>query len=487
MSAKKLLVDYERLRQKSLWRILASDNACTTLAMLQTHLYDKETSLPTSGFRDRIERELDSLRADGKLLNSSSAAEYIAGWLRDDFIVRKFPAGAREEVYELSSSTVDAVRFLSGLLEPHAMATESRLSLVLGALLQLEQDTNTDKFKRIERLEAERDGIDRQIEAIHNGQMRILPHDAAVERAREIISLSESIISDFRRVREDFERLNRELREDIVKNTGSRGDVLESVFEGIDVIGRSDSGRSFTAFWRLLTDPEQSTTLEDAMDSLLGRKFMQKLSIPEKRALSSVTKNLLRQGGAVHEVLQHFARSLKHFVQSREFLEQRHLNQVLVEAQRQAIDVREKVRPSTLLNFTLELTGGKFRSFSHVGLFDPSLQAPVLPMISGDDPEITLETVNELVQQAEIDFRQLKENIVATLQDRSQASIGDVFSLFPPQQGLGSIVGMMSLGARHGVITDRSERIVWHGMDEQQRAAKIPAIYFLKDNIHALQ
>jgi len=38
--------------------------------------------------------------------------------------------------------------------------------------------------------------------------------------------------------------------------------VLDALFAGVDVIGESDAGKTFAAFWRLLTDPEQSATLE---------------------------------------------------------------------------------------------------------------------------------------------------------------------------------------------------------------------------------
>ncbi|PSD25937.1 hypothetical protein C7E12_19135, partial [Stenotrophomonas maltophilia] len=49
---------------------------------------------------------------------------------------------------------------------------------------------------------------------------------------------------DFRRVRDDFEQLNREFRERIIDDEGERGDVLSQLFEGVDVIGESDAGRS---------------------------------------------------------------------------------------------------------------------------------------------------------------------------------------------------------------------------------------------------
>ena len=62
-------------------------------------------------------------------------------------------------------------------------------------------------------------------------------------------------------------------------------------------------------------------------------------------------------------------RSLKNFVQSQEFLEQRRLNQVLREAQRTALAVKEEVRVTDALNYTLNLTSSNIRSVHLNGLF----------------------------------------------------------------------------------------------------------------------
>jgi hypothetical protein len=75
-------------------------------------------------------------------------------------------------------------------------------------------------------------------------------------------------------------------------------------------------------------------------------------------------------------------------------------------------------------------------------LHDPSLQALPGQMAEGDAPPID-RSVSELVAQSEIDFRTLKANVLAVLEQRSQASIADVLEQFPAAQGLGSVVGLL--------------------------------------------
>ncbi len=468
------------MRAEPLWRLLAADNGPVVIGLLQTHLYEKERSLPASVLYDRIARDLEGLRARGEDLPQTAQA-YVAAWVADGYLVRRFPPGAAEEEFELSTAAVEAIRFLSGQARPHAAATESRLALVIEALVRLAEETDTDKFRRIDRLLAEQARIEREIEAIHSGQMRVLPYDTALERAREIIALADDLAGDFRRVRDRFEQLNRELRERILDGDGHRGDVLESLFAGMDLIAESDAGRTFSAFWRLLTDPEQSATLEESLDQVLARGFADQLEPGERRFLIRLTGMLLEQGGQVHDVMQAFARSLKHFVQSREYLEHRRLNHLLRQAQREALALKESVRATETLDYVLELTSSRIRSVSQWMLHDPSLEAVPGAMAEGEPPPVDLESVGELVSLSEIDLRALRANIRALLRERAQVSIGDVLERFPATQGLGSVVGLLALGSRYGCRGEGRETVTWVGADDRRRQARIPLIFFLRE------
>lgn len=485
MKAAKVIANYRNLRSQPLWRLLAADHGPTIIGLLQTHLYEAERSLPASIFHERIERDLEELRAQGEDLPQPAQA-YIANWLSNGYIERRFPVEVTEEEYELSASTTDAIRFVSGLVQPRSAATESRLALVIDALVRLAEDTDTDKFRRVDRLMAEQVRIDKEIDAIQRGEMRVLPHEASLERTREIIVLADELAGDFRRVRDQFERLNRELRERIMDNDGSRGEVLDSLFAGIDLISDSEAGRTFAAFWRLLTDPEQAATLDQALDSIMTREFVAQLDSRERRFLLRLTRTLLEQGGMVHDVLQTFARSLKHFVQSREYLEQRRMNQLLKEALRAALNLKDEVSATETLEFTLELTSSRLRSYSQWKLYDPALQATASGMAEGEPAPIDLASVSDLVAQSEIDFKSLKANIRDILASRDQATIADVLEVFPAAQGLGSVVGLLSLGSRHGFPASQQEVVAWIGADNCRRSAKIPKLYFVRERVNEL-
>jgi hypothetical protein len=474
-----------RMRDETAWKLLAAAHAPIALAILATHLSEKERRLPSSIFHERISRELEQLRVHGEDV-PQSAQYYISQWLVAGFLERSYEPQASEEVYELSAAAIQAVRFIHGLSEKRTVATESRLSMVIQQLGHLAEATEPDPESRIQNLLKEQERIDAEIRDIRAGKFEKLADDRALERARELIVLADELANDFTQVRTRFQELNRKLRESIVENEGSRGDVLESLFAGIDVIAESDEGRTFKAFWRLLTDPEQSMELEVALDKVLSREFSVQLERHERRFLSQLTRVLLERGEHVHEVLQHFARGLKQFVQSREYQEQRRINKLLKQAQRIALNIKDEVSPIKEIGHTLTLTSSRIKSLSQLYLHDPTLDEVDAKISRADAAEISLESISDLVAQSEIDFRSLKNNIRLLLELNDQISIGQILESHPAEQGLGSIIGYVAIGSSHGIVTKERESVVWHGNDRQQRHATIPRIFFVKASSHEI-
>lgn len=473
------------MRNEPLWQLLASDNGPVIIGLLQFHLYEEQHKLPASILLERLGQDLEELRTKGDNLPQTAQA-YVAKWVKNGYLERHFPSGASEEEYELTTAAVEAIRFLSGIYQPHSVATESRLSLVIQSLKGLADDTDADNHRRIERLEAEKIRIDKEIKSIETGLIRVLPKESALERTREVIALADDLTGDFRRVRDQFAQLNRELLEHILDTEENRSEVLDSLFSGIDLISESEAGRTFTAFWNLLTDPEQSSMFDAAVTDVMSREFTKELDPKERRFLRRLTGILLEQGGAVHEVLQTFARSLKHFVQSREYLEQRRINQLLKEAQHAALVIRDETKVTESIEYSLELTSSRLRSLSQWVLYDPSLEADPEEMLPGVSPMLDLQSVSDLVTKSEIDFRTLKKQVYSLLEHSDQVSISDIFARYPAKQGLGSVIGLLALGNRHGTLTDTVETVTWVSENDEERRARIPKIYFVKERMHEL-
>lgn len=481
MKAVRQVIANRRLRRESAWALLALDQAPVALGLLGAFLGGQERRLPGSILLERVRRAIEELRAGGEVL-PQTPENYLAAWLRAGYLVRSFPPGAVEEEYELSAAAVRALRFVQGLEEQRVVATESRLSLVIDQLRQLAEQTETDPRARLEILLRERERLDAEIEAVRAGRLEPLPAERARERVREVTALARELLGDFRRVRDEFARINRELRERIVEHEGSRGEVLDKVFAGVDVVAKSEAGRTFRAFWRLLTDPEQSLAFEEALERVLSREFARELDVGERRFLLQLTRSLLDNGAEVHDVLQQFARGLKQFVQSQAWREQRRLHRLLRVAQRRAREAREHVSPIRELDFSLYLTSARLHSVAQWQLHDPERERSAGGMVEAEAMTLSLESVSELVAQSEIDFRALRAQVAALLETRPQVSVAEVLEACPAEQGLGSVVGLLALASRDGYAGEETDRVCWTGRDGQRRCARIPRLYFVKES-----
>ena len=482
MKALRASAALKMLRERPLWRLLAADKAPAVMGLMQSLLLEQDKTLSSSIFYERLARELDILRSHGYDMPQTPQI-YVADWIGEGWLSRRFPVGASEEVFELTAEAISALRFLSGLLKPRTAATESRLATVIQQLTRLAEETDANPETRMATLVAERKRIDAEIRDLERHGVKTLPDERALERTREIIVLAEELAADFRNVRDEFDRLNRGLRQSLMESDGSRGEVLEALFAGVDLIAQSEHGKTFTAFWRLLTDTEQAATLAESLEVVTSRTFSRRLELKEKRFLQNLTVTLMAEGGTVHEVIQQFARSLKTFVQSREFQEQRRLHRLLKTAQQAALEVHAKIRPTQELNYILTLSSSRIRSVSQWELRDPSLNVADASMPDAEAAELSLEDVEDLVRQSEIDFRTLRQHLRAALVDVSQITVRELLERFPAEQGFGSVVGYVALGAKHGEMTAETEIVSWVGSDGRHRKAKVPAIYFLRESM----
>jgi Protein of unknown function (DUF3375) len=463
-----------------LWKLLASDKAPLVLGVLQDLLLGEEKVVPASVLLEKLNQELQQLKGAAEDMPQSAQA-YLALWLSEGWLTRRLPVGAQEEQYELTTDAVTAIRFLQGVLQPRAMATESRLAIVMQQLTKLAEDTNPDPSSRRAALLAERARIDRELEQVGRGVVETLPAERALERARDIIGLADELVADFRRVREDFDQLNRQLRADLLNNEGSRGQVLEQLFAGMDLIGETPAGKTFYAFWRLLTNIEQATIFSESLTEVVTRDFASELGTSEKRFLRNLTNRLLDEGGSVHEVLQTFSRSLRNFVQSREYQEQRRFSIILRESQRDALAIKEHIRPNQDVGFSLWLPSAQLRSAAQWRLYDPADRAAPGGMEDAPESSMNLQDIASMVRNSEIDFGVLRRNIYECLQQSPVVDIEELLRIYPATQGLGSVVGYIHLALRHGQVTARTAQVSWTGMDEVARSAVVPAVYFLKD------
>ena len=475
-------MDFERnftevigVRNSATWRLLAADKGDCVIALLKTVLFDdmRFHVLEGSVLASRVSDGLEALRAKGKDF-PRTALEYLNAWVGEGYLIRRFPPGAMEEEFELSGASIDAIRFVSNLARPLPTMTESRLAMVIQAVSKLSDDTDPDVGRRLQRLREDLDRRQNEIDLVASGQLGVLEPAVATERAKEIAALAEGLLEDFRRVMDEFEKLAAKFRADVHMSNEPRGVVLERFFKGYLTLDATDAGRTFAGFYKLLSDEAQQELLTSSLERLRDEDFFNSLDDRDKRLLTNLVQDLVVQAIAISKVTSAIDESLRRFVEGPDFMRGRELDKLLAKAISLAIECKDYYNPITRLETALSLSARKFRSVSQL-IWDPlGPRAPLEAFRKAGGSGLDLAEIWEAVDISEIDFEDLKGNILAMLELMDPVSVVEVLERYPARQGLASVAGLIHLAHRHGErVEDSRETACWKALGEMERSSRI--------------
>lgn len=293
------------------------------------------------------------------------------------------------------------------------------------------------------------------------GDIDVLSPAQATERLRDILSLVEEVPADFARVRSEFEGLNRDLRERLIDQEGSRGAVLDDIFLGVDLLASSEAGRSFTGFYALLLDAERGVEFEDSVQGVLGRDFMDAVTTVHARKLRRILPMLQERSSEIHGVMTAFSRSLRRFVQSQEFQQDRLINRELRSAHRLALATSETIKPFVKTNLTLDLSSVPFDSVASLSLHNPGDFTASPEIVEHEPVPVDIEDLRALARASDIDLEELRSNVDTALDQLTVATIGEVLAIRPATQGVASVVGLLVLAEQHGQQLPGREDVLW--------------------------
>lgn len=474
-------------RQRATWRLLAADDAPSVMAILKSVSAGGTRTLAGAEIHEQVRLHLEELRSDGEDLRQEPK-DYISQWVLKGWLNRRLVGESAQEIYELSSSAQTAIRMMEEAISPRSLATESRLALMINLAAQLEAETNPDAAGQIDFLRTRFYEAQEALLRATNGKIQVLDDARAAERLQDLVSQLQEITGDFSRLKEEFSHVDRAFRRKLIEGGESRAEVLDRVFSSLEIIEDTEAGKSFLAFWRLLNTSSQYEALENAIDGLLQRGFSGSLTREQRRSLQRLQEGLMSGARHVHGTLHGLSRGLKAFVQSKEYREHQRMRSLLAEARQRALLANKTVSLTADTGIEITLPDVQISSISQWSLKTAEEEFPGFALNQAVDPEISLEEIGRQMMAAEIDMATLVSNIKDALQKRSQISIGELCTLYPVHQGLGSVIGYMHLGAQHAIeeLPPRRERVFWVDGGGSPRSAHIRAAYFTKEKQHEL-
>lgn len=458
-------------------RLLASPHAPVILAIVAEHFDDGGRRRPAVEIYELIVQDFRALRGEYELTRTPQ--QYINDWVRAGWFVRSSGTAQSGELLEPSEDALYALDIFARWESPPTSATASRIESLSSSLHALARDTDPDISSRLERLQREREELDRRIEQVSRGEFDVLSSAQIKERITDILDAAAGVPADFARVRHELEELNRSLRRQLLDPDGTRGDVLNNIFDGVDLISESDAGQSFNGFYAVLLDQERSAFIDEWIASILARPEAASLSPIDRGRVRRLFRDMEAGGADVNLMMTHLARSLRHYVTSEQFNEDRRMVELLRETRSLAAvaATASELSPIHRMNTPLVRIGMPVSSVSALRLRNPGEEIVEDAPKKAEPESADLETLLELVRESEIDMEELTRAVEGSIEKRGTATVSAVLSDYPATQGLASVVGLLYLGLKHGQPTFDSEVVTW---DEgnQPRTARIPGWFF---------
>ncbi len=325
-------------------RLLCSDNFAMSVSFFHAVFVEaRRTTMAQSELVRHLEDYLFTLNERQSGAFPKTAQEYLNDFAGSGYL-RKYYADADEPLYDLTPQTQKALEWIESLQKREFVGSRSRFSLIFDLLEELAFETDLDDEARIAKLEAQKREIDAQIDAIRSKTARRFDESRIKEQYMQIEEIARNLKYDFAEIEYNFRDLNTRAMETIALREDAKAEVLGSIFAIEDEIRDSDQGKSFFAFWQLLTDMQRSARLSELIEKLYALESVNRFD-PQRR-LKNLKYELLGSGEKIVTVTGRLIEQLRRFIDDRVWVENRRILQLCRGIEKQALDLRESMPKS---------------------------------------------------------------------------------------------------------------------------------------------
>jgi hypothetical protein len=462
------------------WRLLRLEHAPLIISFLhRTYIEPNRRILAADEFTTLLDDELYVLRQQrGADSFPRRAEEYLSDWVGKDLLRKLWVSGSDDPHIDLTPATEKAIQWVSTLRERPFIGTESRLLMFVELLRQVAEESDPDPERRLIALQKQKADLDEQIAKVSRGEVDILSDSEVRDRFQQIAQLAQGLLADFREVEHNFRTLSRSARERIAMWDGSKGSLLDELWQSRDDIRDSDQGRSFEAFCDFLL----SVSGREELSSLLSVA----LDLPAIRSqakdmrLGRVHYDWIAAGEATQQTVASLSQQVRRFLDDQALLENRRIMDILRGIESHALAMRGNP-PTDLLVYIDEM-----KCDIELPVDRPLFRPPIRLAIKEFTPEAGEAEADPdaLYSQVVVDRTSLANHISSTVAEHGPVSLRDLTYLQPLKHGLAELVTYLDLGSSRfetEILGFMNEQITWQtieGPEEIERQATMHRILF---------
>ncbi|AAN69295.1 MULTISPECIES: DUF3375 domain-containing protein [Pseudomonas] len=210
-----------------------------------------------------------------------------------------------------------AFRFVDSLDDRVMTSTASRLSVVQREIENLETNLNSDPKSRALSLKRRIRELQIELDRAKAGHVPIFDEAKAIEGIREIYALATSLGADFRRVEDSWRNADRLLRQSIISDQCTRGEVLDNLLDGQDALLTTPEGKVFDSFQLQLRAPVELDLMRTRIRNIMRHPAVpQALHKYQQTELLRLVPRLLQESAAVLRARARSERDVKSFLKT---------------------------------------------------------------------------------------------------------------------------------------------------------------------------
>lgn len=421
-----------------------------------------EEYIEETEFKDFSKEEIEQKNPYKAMLNK---------WADKDmeYLKKFYPNRSDESHYDLTVTTQKAIEWILSFERKSFIGTESRLRTVLNLLNEIMEKSEEDPEYRIRELEKQRENIDKEIENIKNGNIKVLSSTEIKERFQHASEESKRILSDFREVEEYLRELYLKYTEKFITWDKGKGKLLEEYFDEEYDIENSDQGRSFNSFCNFLNsqDEEEFRLL---LDKLLKMKEIQEIS--DSLNMKNIQREWIKGTEPVISVLRMLSKQLRQYITDSYILEETRIKELMKEIESKALELKDV----NTKDFSMELD----KSYPDISLpmnrkmyrVKKIIQLEAVPLEYGEASE----DLSALFEQNYVDKKELRNRINELLKNEKIISLKKIVETYPLELGLQEL--LTYVGMADETIYDQEEEFVLNLAQEKSSYIRLPLIIF---------
>ena len=335
-------------RNHSSWLLLASRNAPLTLSCLKS-LFDH--SKPSVTLEDAMEKlaEAYSHYANdaefdiGTDENQNTAArKELRTWIKRGLIVERQGQLMATDALQRSFAFVDSLQERSMTSTASRLATVQREIENLAAQLSHNQsDREALLLNKIAQLEAE-------LEAVKQGDYKVLDGTQAREGIREMYQLATSLQADFRRVEDSYREADLSLRQRVIGEQHHRGEIVDNLLQSHEALVQTPEGQVFESFHQQLARTVELTQMKLRLRAILENDQTEHaLTLKQTQNLRQLVPRLVGESERVIQARARSERDVRGYLMSGLADEQIRVGAILQDIMHTALEVNwqsQKVR-----------------------------------------------------------------------------------------------------------------------------------------------